>query len=233
MGTVRLTEERRKQYRVKAEEMFEKANPFPEFTPEETIKVMNSMSNHPIQIAVRGFMTEQKALYNVSEDDGNLPFNIKFAQDTIDRVPCFMSSNDETHTTCKFPTQLTLFGTDRSYYSSNCEDWNFAPDVYFSDPREILMMQAAIRRVIDERNAYKEAHSKFTHGVKDALNNCNTLGQLIKLWPAAENLASEEDMRKLHTKETRAQTAKRVREEIDLDVGALNTTVLTANLIGD
>ena len=70
-------------------------------------------------------------------------------------------------------------------------------------------------------------------GVKDALGNCNTLGQLIKLWPAAENLASEEDMRKLHTKETRAQTAKRVREEIDLDVSALNTTVLTANLVGD
>ena len=233
MGTVRLTEKRKDTYVRRAEEMFQKANDFPEFTPEETTKIMGAFTNHPLQQATRQFINEQHTLYNVDEDR-HLPFNITVGTDTVSRMPCFLSKGEEKSTPCNFPTEVTLYGTDRSYYfTAQMEYWAFIPDQFFSDPREILMMQSAIRRVMDERQAHKDAHSKFMSGVKDALGNCNTLGQLIKLWPAAENLASEEDMRKLHTKETRAQTAKRVREEIDLDVSALNTTVLTANLVGD
>ena len=40
MGTVRLTEKRKDTYVRRAEEMFQKANDFPEFTPEETTKIM-------------------------------------------------------------------------------------------------------------------------------------------------------------------------------------------------
>ena len=234
MGTVRLTDKRKSEYKDKAADMFEKSNPRPDFTPEETTSIMQAMANHPFQVACRTFMTEQNALYNVdeSDDDSTLPFNFTMDKTKLDQVDCRQVKGDPS-ITCYLPTPLVMFGETGWRYSSSKYAMDFIPDKFLTNPKEILIMQAAIRRVTHERKTKEEARRVFMSGVKDALENCNTLGQLIKLWPAAEKLASAEDMSKLHTKETRTQAAKRVREEIDLDVSALNSTVLTASLLGD
>ena len=80
MGTVRLTEDRKKTYRARAEDMFKKANDYPEFTPEETTKIMGAFTSHPLQQATRQFITEQRTLHNV-DDDKHLPFNIAINTD--------------------------------------------------------------------------------------------------------------------------------------------------------
>ena len=237
MGTVRLTDKRKNEYKDRAREMFEKSNPRPDFTPEETTSIMQAMANHPFQVACRTFMTEQNAIYNGlfiedSDDDSTLPFNFEMEKTKLERIDCRQVEGDPS-VTCYLPTPLVMFGETGWRYGSSKDAMDFIPDKFLTNPKEILIMQAAIRRVTHERKTKEEERSVFMTGVKDALANCNTLGQLIKLWPAAEKLASAEDMRKLHTKETRIQAAKRVREEIDLDVSALNSTVLTASLLGD
>lgn len=214
--------------------MFEKSNPRPDFTPEETISIMQAMANHPFQVACRTFVTEQNALYNVddSDDDSKLPFNFSMEKTKLERIMCRQVAGEE-RVTCHLPTSLVMFAGDSWRYSSNKDAMDFIPDKFLTNPKDVLIMQAAIRRVMHERQTQVKTYSTFMSGVKDALENCNTLGQLIKLWPAAEKLASSEDISQLHKKETRTQTANRVREEIDLDVSTLNSTVLTASLLGD
>ena len=234
MGTVRLTDKRKNEYRENAKEMFEKSNPRIDFTPEETTSIMQAMANHPFQTACRNFVIEQNALYNVddSDEDSTLPFNFTMEKTRLDTVTCRQVAGEEA-VTCHLPTQLEMFGETGWRFSSTKNAMDFIPDAFLDNPKDVLIMQAAIRRVAFERKAQSEARNTFMGGVKDALANCNTLGQLIKLWPAASKLASAEDISKLHKKETRTQTANRVREEIDLDVNALNSTVLTASLLGD
>lgn len=235
MGTVRLTDKRKNEYRENAKEMFEKSNPRPDFTPEETTSIMQAMANHPFQTACRNFAMEQSALYNVddSDEDSTLPFNFRMETTSLDTITCRQVVSEEA-VTCYLPTQLVMFGETGWRYSTISKSaMDFIPDRFLDNPKDVLIMQAAIRRVAFERKTQSEARNTFMGGVKDALENCNTLGQLIKLWPAASKLASAEDISKLHKKETRTQTANRVREEIDLDVNALNSTVLTASLLGD
>jgi hypothetical protein len=234
MGTVRLTDKRKNEYKGKAQEMFEKSNPRPDFTPEETISIMQAMTNHPFQTACRNFVIEQNALYNVddNDEDSTLPFNFTMEKTKLDTVACRLVANDDA-VTCYLPTQLVMFGETGWRYGNSKNALDFIPDKYLDNPKDILIMQAAIRRVDSERKAQANARKTFMGGVKDALENCNTLGQLIKLWPAASKLASADDISQLHKKETRTQQANRVREEIDLDVSTLNSTVLTASLLGD
>lgn len=234
MGTVRLTDKRKNEYKDKAKEMFEKSNPRPDFTPEETISIMQAMANHPFQVACRTFVTEQNALYNVddSDNESTLPFNFTMDKVKIETIDCRQVKGDPS-VTCHLPTPLVMFGETGWRFSSSKYAMDFIPDLFMTEPKNVLIMQAAIRRVTHERKTQSDARGTFLTGVKDALENCNTLGQLIKLWPAAEKLASSEDLSQLHKKETRTQAARRVREEIDLDVSALNSTVLTASLLGD
>ena len=234
MGSVRLTDKRKNEYKDKAKVMFEKSNPRPDFTPEETISIMQAMANHPFQVACRTFVMEQNALYNVddSDEDSSLPFNFSMDKTKLETITCRQVA-DEASVTCYLPTQLVMFGETGWRFSSSKNAMDFVPDKYLDNPKDILIMQAAIRRVDSERTAQTNARGTFMGGVKDALENCNTLGQLIKLWPAASKLASADDISQLHKKETRTQQANRVREEIDLDVSTLNSTVLTASLLGD
>jgi len=234
MGTVRLTDKRKNEYKENAKEMFEKSNPRIDFTPEETISIMQAMANHPFQVACRTFVTEQNALYNVddSDEDSKLPFNFSMEKTKLDTITC-RQVTEEDGVKCYLPTALVMFGEQGWRYSIDKSAMDFIPDKFLDNPKDILIMQAAIRRVAFERKTQSEARTTFMSGVRDALDNCNTLGQLIKLWPAASKLASAEDISQLHKKETRTQTANRVREEIDLDVSTLNSTVLTASLLGD
>ena len=235
MGTVRLTDKRKSEYRDKAKELFVVSNPNPEFTPEETISIMQAMANHPFQVACRNFVMEQNALYNVddSDEDSTLPFNFSMEKTKLDRIDCRITKDDNQTIACKLPTTLVMFGETGWRYSSSKHAMDFIPDKFLSNPKDILIMQAAIRRVNSERKDQSHKFDTYISNVKAALTNCNTLGQLIKLWPAASKLASSEDLSQLHKKETRTQQANRVREEIDLDVSALNSTVLTASLLGD
>lgn len=234
MGTVRLTDKRKNEYKEKAKEMFVTSHEHPSFTPEETISIMQAMANHPFQVACRNFETEQNALYNIVEndDDSKLPFNFSFDKIKLETIECRLSKG-EPITSCKLPTPLVMFGETGWRYHSNDNALNFIPDKFLTEPKEVLIMQAAIRRVMQERKDHNQKYESYMNAIKAALENCNTLGQLIKLWPAASKLASAEDMSQLHKKETRTQAAKRVREEINLDVSELNSTVLTASLLGD
>jgi hypothetical protein len=86
--------------------------------------------------------------------------------------------------------------------------------------------------LLERRKKNNEAENDYRHKVRDLLARCNTLKQLLEVWPAAENLVPSEYVVKLHEKVTRKQRAQSVKEEINFNPEDVNHVVLTAKLLG-
>lgn len=78
----------------------------------------------------------------------------------------------------------------------------------------------------------REKFDNYYQSIRDLLDNCNTLKQLLETWPAVESLVPEQFIQKLHEKVDRKQAAKTRREAINFNAEAANQTVLTAKLVG-
>ena len=229
MGTVRITQERARAYKGRAMDLFDEANPVPDFTPEEKTDIASHIQRHPMQRELTAFHQRMANEFGVEVSD-KLPFNIAFTKLDMEHIYCQASSSDK-KVRLNFNTSFEIYGG--AGYWSNDHKTTFVPDQFCTDPIPILKLQRSIRRVETERTERSEKRSRYESNIEAALRNANTLGQLIKMWPQSKELATQEELRKLHTKETRVQTAQRIREEIDLDTDLLNTEVLTANLLGD
>ena len=230
MGTVRITQERGRAYKSRAMDLFDKANPEPDFTPEEKTEIAERFQRHPMQLQMAEFHSKMANQFSVEMTD-RLPFNISFFKQDVEHLYC-RASEDDHKVMCSFDVSFEVYAGRDSYWNTDHKT-TFIPDKFCDDPVSILKLQRAIRRVETERDARVEKRARYESNITAALQNANTLGQLIKMWPQAKELATQEELRKLHTKETRVQAAKRIREEIDLDTDLLNSEVLTANLLGD
>ena len=242
MGTVRITQERAGAYKNRAMGLFDKANPHPDFTPEEKANIAEHIQRHPMQVHMAAFHSEMCNEFGLDMhgDEGSvlpdgrrncMPFNITFKRMDIEHFYCRASKEDQ-KVLLNFATPFTIYAGSDGYWGSDHKE-DFIPHLFTSDPLTVLELQRSIRRVELERNEQSNKRDLYEHNIQKALAHANTLGQLIKMWPQAKELATQDELQKLHTKETRVQKAKRVKEEIELDVDMLNTEVLTANLLGD
>lgn len=237
MGTVRITQERARAYKNRAMELFDKANPHPDFTPEEKANIAERIQRHPMQLHMAAFHSDMCNEFGVDihgDQDSRhnrMPFNIKFNRMEIENFYC-RASVDDSKVFIDFTTPFTIYAGSDGYWG-NDHKMDFIPNLFTSDPLTVLELQRSIRRVELERKEQGNKRNLYESNIKKALTHANTLGQLIKMWPQAKELATQDELQKLHTKETRVQKAKRIKEEIELDVDMLNTEVLTANLLGD
>jgi len=83
-----------------------------------------------------------------------------------------------------------------------------------------------------DKKAWSDARYNYKQSIRNLLDKCSTLKQLLEIWPAAESLVESDKLAQMHVKVTRKQRAQQVREEIDFDPTLANQTVLTAKLLG-
>lgn len=79
----------------------------------------------------------------------------------------------------------------------------------------------------------REDRAAFHRGVRDLLNQCNTVKQLLTAWPAAEKLLPTSVIHKMHEKVERKFDAEAAKARANFDPTQVNTTMLTAALLGD
>lgn len=79
----------------------------------------------------------------------------------------------------------------------------------------------------------REKKSNFRKGVRDLLDQCNTVKQLLTAWPAASKLLPPETVQKMHEKVERKFDADAAKARANFDPTQANTTILTAALLGD
>lgn len=79
----------------------------------------------------------------------------------------------------------------------------------------------------------REKKSNFRKGVRDLLEQCNTVKQLLTAWPAASKLLPPATVQKMHEKVERRFDADAAKARANFDPSQANTTILTAALLGD
>lgn len=69
--------------------------------------------------------------------------------------------------------------------------------------------------------------------VKDLLEQCVTIRQLLLAWPAAEAMLPQDVVEKMHTKKTHTFNAEAARQRANFDPQTANTSLLVGSLLKD
>lgn len=126
---------------------------------------------------------------------------------------------------CELDTPVQLpYGNNYGAYEVSIDSF----DITIRDE-----LHSKLATAIDGKDAYNEKYQHFTKSIDSVLEQCNTVKQLLEVWPGAEALLPNDVIQKLHTKVTRKVDAEKVRDLSQFDADAANQVLLTSSLLGD
>ena len=228
MASVRITRELRRDITNRASNAFETANPHPTASTEFQQLMQHAIPRMPSQIA----LGKIKQIYD-NEISGHKSFNNKEHAVHVtnkSEVNILLTPDNGERA---FPVKV-VFAAPVQVYDKETSVWHdqskvIIEDLAVEDQPEVRRLTAELA---DRITVNQQAARDYRHAIEDLLDNCNTLKQLLEIWPAAENLVPQELVSKMHEKVTRQQKARAVREKIEFDATAANQIVLTAKLMG-
>jgi len=88
----------------------------------------------------------------------------------------------------------------------------------------------AVFNSVKAREDRQEGFQNYRNQIRELVDECNTVKQMLDAWPAGENLLPSEVIAKLHQKADKVTRVNRVKEKINFDTTAANQVILTAKL---
>lgn len=88
----------------------------------------------------------------------------------------------------------------------------------------------AVFNSVKAKEDHLEGFQNYRNQIRDLVEECNTVKQMLDAWPAGENLLPSEVIAKLHQKADKVNRVNRVKEKINFDTTAANQVILTAKL---
>lgn len=231
MASVRLTRELRDDIFRNAINAFNTATPEPKASTAFGQKLCAAILRMPSQEA----LAKAKEILNPIFDQENKTFDNKqfhIVERTLSKVSVFVSENFQrgagARVSVEFSAPVQIFGkTYVSYYGP--DDDIHIEDLSDSDKSEITDY---VNELIARRKEHESKSSDYAYKIRELLDACGTLKQLLEIWPAAESLVPSDKIGRMHQKVTRKQRAAQVRDEINFDADEVNQVVLTARLMG-
>jgi len=232
MATVRMTAQMSNDIEKKAMDAWDKINPSPTQNPELASKIRVAINRVPLIAKLIDFgndpIVQENLKYKTRLTSTVRPFDTRseVTHVLMEDIPCTYDPNQK-----QFSLTVTL---DTPISVPAVERW-MTFDLSFHQ----LTEQDRNEIMVHANNAYekKAAHSTtrydFRESILQIIKSCNTVKQLLDVWPAAEKLLSPETIQKLHTKVTRKINAEAVRERANFDPNAANQIILTSALLGD
>ena len=101
------------------------------------------------------------------------------------------------------------------------------------DPAARQKVRDIIFKYKERAREYKDKRYEYSLTIERLLHSCSTLKQFLTAWPAGESFVPQDKMNELHTKVTRIQKARQIKEDINFDDTAVNQVVLTSKLMGN
>ena len=228
MASVRLTRDLRNQIHQKAMDAFKVANPDP-MPPTEFVQYLaEAIPRMPSQIGLR----KMHDIYE-SEVKGAESFDAKnttIISKTIETLSVEWVDNAfERRKYVAFEPSIPI-----NVYRSDSHSYYMSFKAVIGDfaTQDQTKIQEYAVNLAERRKKNNEAESDYRYKIQDLLVRCNTLKQLLEVWPAAENLIPGQYVVKMHEKITRKQRAQSVKEEINFNPDDVNHVVLTAKLLG-
>lgn len=234
MASVRLTQELRSGISREAVHAFHVANPEPKPSTEFEQRLRDAIPRVPTQIALKNMydiamennMYETKA-FGCSNTSNRLNFT------TLDKIsiegldPLEDGPYRHAGVLVELSAPVNIIRAGDGYWGAphqiNVNAFAIEDQTYITEQANELLKKRVQRDNKDRE--YKDT-------IDDLLKRCNTLKQLLEIWPAAENLIPQHLIVKLHEKVTRKQRAQQVKEEIHFNADEINKVVLTAKLMG-
>ena len=233
MASVRMTQEMRSDIRRAAENAYELSNPEPKPNNAFIAAVKQAVLNSPEQKFLKRMYSEGHA-ENLHLRKGKkfLPEKNKEPVTAIDLRLASRDAHgnrDYKEAVIQFDTPLTEFWVAEQTYNRWGNPSVYVNDLATEDQHNIAEMFNDFQTRNEEWNT---ARHGYNGSIRDLLENCTTLKQLLEIWPAAESLVDSDKLAKMHVKVTRKERAQQIKNEISFDPTIANQAVLTAKLLG-
>ena len=231
MASVRMTHELRMQIRRNAENAYDLSNPEPKPNTEFVSKVREAIYNSPPQRFLQKMSDEGIAMgLNNMANRSPLPVINKDPVTGIDlRKVKHGNGRDYDETAVQFDTPLNQYWVTAHEHTRWGNPVFYVDDVREEDKLDLTEKFDAFQENVKQ---WRSAKYDYEGQIKELVDNCTTLKQLLEIWPAAESLVPSDKLAKMHVKVTRKERAQQVKEEINFDPSIANQTVLTAKLLG-
>jgi len=229
MASVRMTQEMRANIRRAAEHAYELSNPEPKPDNAYIAAVKQAVLNSPEQKFLKRMANEGRAEnLHLRKGKNLLPEKNKEAVTAVE-LRLAPSSRDYKETIVQFDVPLSEWWVVEQTYNRWGNPTVYVNDLATEDQHDISEMFEAFQTNVGE---WRAASRNYNGSIRDLLENCSTLKQLLEIWPAAESLVENEKLAKMHVKVTRKERAQQIKDEICFDPTIANQAVLTAKLLG-
>jgi len=232
MASVRLSRDLRSTIQRNAIQAFDVSTPEPQYKTEDVEYIIDCITNNSTQTAYADIAnafasiptykphwgyTKSRAAFGFST-----PFKNKVTAVTI--VLDDTSSDRTKEERISLPRSIAIYSAD-----DNAQ----VPIEVINDPASRQKVRSAIHTYRQRYQEYREKRAKYADTISNLLESCSTLKQFLTAWPAGESFVPQDKMNELHTKVTRIQKARQIKEDIQFDDTAVNQVVLTSKLMGN
>ena len=233
MATVRLSQQLHRQLLDAAKEKYKVTNPEPNQSPElisalraglQTMPAVTAFNTMLANPAIQNEMaTKSEISHALNRADQSNVTEIRVNNITKHARYTETGSTEDIYCELDTPVQLP--------YGNSYGSYDVSIDSFDITIRNELHSKLAT--AIDGKDAYNEKYHHFSKSIDSVLEQCNTVKQLLEVWPGAEALLPNDVIQKLHTKVTRKVDAEKVRDLSQFDADAANQVLLTSSLLGD
>ena len=235
MASVRMTGELGDQIYRNAMDAFHVSNPHPEPNTEFQQLVKTAVVNSPTQIFLREMRQigierglDKKSHIDRRHAGSVLPI---IRRDDITSVALHGACHTNSGAAYDANIDVGLITPITDYLNGGPYGYI---DVYIDqlEPVHIPIITELFHKLVAARKTRSDNEDKYRVSIRSLLKQCTTLKQLLEVWPAAENLVPASKIQQMHTKVTRVQRAKQIKEEVSFDATAANQVILTAKMLG-
>jgi hypothetical protein len=229
MASVRLTNEIRSDIHRNAMEAFKVAKPMPKPTTWLCDRIRDGIMGSEAYKVLKD-MYETRNRYTFTSL-GGVPNNVAQTADAVVNL-----SSKTNFGTTSFPDgtnktiPIEMVPQIKLFRGSSWGTADFCFEDFSAQTRADLAgpLQQLSKDIVDH---YAEQRD-YSKKIKDLLDACTTVKQLLTTWPAGESFVPHEHKTRMYTKVTRVERAKQIREEVQFDDSFVNEVVLTAKLVG-
>lgn len=233
MASVRLSRDLRSTIKRNAMQAFDVSTPEPQFATDDinflVDAVLQSDSQATLGAIAQSYDTVPKMRSSWAYNRELKPaFGFEQPYETrVSKITFILEPRNEAN------GHRTTVDLNRSVHMYSAHNTAEVPIEVIDNPAKRIRVIEILDTYEKRYQDYKESRHNYGGTVSSLLEECTTLKQFLQAWPAGEAFVPQDKINELHTKVTRIQKARQIKEDINFDDTAVNKVVLTAKLMGN
>ena len=232
MASVRLSRDLRSTIQRNAVQAFDISTPEPQYTSVDLEYIIDRMTCNKTQTAYAQIemmfdsIATYKPHWGYHKSRAAFGFAAPYRTKVTSVTIVLDDANNDRDNQERIPLPYSV-----EVYSA--DDNAVIPVEAFDDPTTRQRIREIVKTYRERYKEYREKRYQYSETISNLLAECSTLKQFLTAWPAGESFVPQDKLNELHTKVTRIQKARQIKEDIQFDDTAVNQVVLTSKLMGN